>query len=95
MGKPKYDITGRRFSRLVAVKYIDGRWQCKCDCGNTVYVAYNNLITGNTKSCGCLNNELIHRKRRNSDDLSGRTYGSLVVLEYVDSDKRGTRWRCK
>jgi len=29
-------------------------YKCKCDCGNIVYVPSNSLITGNTKSCGCL-----------------------------------------
>lgn len=29
-------------------------WKCKCDCGNLVEVASNSLISGGTKSCGCL-----------------------------------------
>lgn len=96
MGKPRNDITGIRFGRLVAVKYLGGgKWLCKCDCGNTANVPYNHLNTGNTKSCGCLNNEIIHRKRRNSSNLTGRTFGTLEVLEYVDSDSNGTRWRCR
>ena len=28
--------------------------RCKCDCGSEVLVAYTSLITGNTKSCGCI-----------------------------------------
>lgn len=36
-------------------------WKCKCDCGNPdyVYVASNNLRSGHTKSCGCLQKEQI------------------------------------
>jgi hypothetical protein len=48
-----------------------------------------------TKSCGCLNLENIHKKRRNSADLTGRRYGYLEVLRYVDSDRNGTLWECK
>lgn len=29
-------------------------WNCKCDCGNPTVVRAANLVTGVTKSCGCL-----------------------------------------
>ena len=62
-----YDTTsllGKRFGRLVAIKYdhIDkngkGHWLCQCDCGNIVVVAKGHLVTGSTKSCGCLRKDL-------------------------------------
>lgn len=28
-------------------------WLCVCDCGKTTTVQANNLLSGNTKSCGC------------------------------------------
>ena len=56
-------LEGRRFSRLVVVKeaerfskYVRG-WECKCDCGTIVIVRQGNLISGNNKSCGCLDME--------------------------------------
>ena len=33
-------------------------WLCECICGNRVTVGANNLMRGNTKSCGCLESEL-------------------------------------
>lgn len=59
-GKYKFnDLTNNIFGKLTALKVI-GRdknrrlvWLCKCECGNTVYVNSNSLLTGNTKSCGC------------------------------------------
>ena len=30
------------------------RWLCQCECGNQIIVEGNKLLTGNTKSCGCL-----------------------------------------
>ena len=57
------DIAGKRFGRLVAIEPTRERqcgrvvWKCKCDCGNTSYVTSLNLLSGNTKSCGCLNKE--------------------------------------
>lgn len=94
MPKTYNDITGMRFGRLTALKYLgNSKWQCKCDCGNITTVPYNALKSGNTKSCGCLNNELIHRKRRNSTDLTGQVFGVIKVLEYAGSDKNGTNWK--
>lgn len=28
-------------------------------------------------------------------DMTGKTFGKLTVLRFVDSDKRGARWLCK
>lgn len=60
--KPR-NHAGRRFGRLVAVE-MAGRtpqrsvlWACTCDCGNHCAVSADNLLTGNTRSCGCLADE--------------------------------------
>ena len=38
----------------------EGLWyRCRCQCGNTVGVRRNSLVSGNTKSCGCLRREFI------------------------------------
>lgn len=52
------DITGQRFSRLIAIKYIgQSKWLCKCDCGNQKIIDGRKLRKGETKSCGCLSLE--------------------------------------
>lgn len=54
------DLVGRRFGMLVANRLIGvtkGRhaiWQCVCDCGGSSAVVRPQLVTGRTKSCGCL-----------------------------------------
>lgn len=54
------DITGIRFGRLVALESTDERfnsgmvWKCRCDCGNTHFVALCVLTSGHAQSCGCL-----------------------------------------
>lgn len=54
------DLAGQRFGRLVARKPTDGRthgavvWLCDCDCGKPFHANSNALLTGNTRSCGCL-----------------------------------------
>lgn len=60
----KIDITGKRFSRLTAVRPTKRRdakgsviWECRCDCGSKVYYSVNYLNRKGARSCGCLYRE--------------------------------------
>ena len=58
------DKTNLRFGRLVILKRNgcyrhEALWECRCDCGNTCIVRYCALTSGNTRSCGCLHQELL------------------------------------
>lgn len=53
------DLTGRTYGLLTVIQQ-NGRnntnsfqWLCQCNCGNQKTIAGNNLVSGNTKSCGC------------------------------------------
>lgn len=69
MGK-LIDLTGQRFGRLTVIKQAGmlknrwATWLCKCDCGNEAVIQSYNLRSGHTKSCGCLNIELIRKRSR-------------------------------
>lgn len=63
-GRGIADITNQRFGRLTALYPTKERnqnlsvcWSCRCDCGKTVIVSENALVSGNCKSCGCLKRE--------------------------------------
>lgn len=64
------DHTGERFGMLTVIKRIGTNkhrkavWRCKCDCGKKVNVSSVDLVTGNTKSCGCLGNSFAKRNLR-------------------------------
>ena len=69
MGRPKHEIAGQRFGRLIALEYIpsqqykpngkkkDGKWKCLCDCGMTTMAYASDLVSGRKQSCGCLHDE--------------------------------------
>ncbi len=64
-GRKAYDLTGRRFGRLVVIERSDwpetssaAYWRARCDCGNEVVVRSTSLLAGTTKSCGCLRSEV-------------------------------------
>lgn len=55
------DLTGMKFGRLTVIERAENRnnrvhWNCICECGNTCSVMSKHLISGHTRSCGCLNN---------------------------------------
>ena len=58
------DLLGMVFGRLTVIRKMEERrngcvmWECQCACGNIVPVRGASLLQGNTKSCGCYNEEL-------------------------------------
>ena len=77
------DLTGQTFHRVTVLGFAgyDRRtrsplWLCRCRCG-TQFVAYGrNLVSGNTKSCGCLRREVLaarNRARRRKTDAADST----------------------
>lgn len=57
MPRKPIDLHGATFGRLTVQSRSDSRWNCLCTCGRTVSVYGNNLRSGRTRSCGCLNLE--------------------------------------
>jgi len=59
------DITGQRFSRLVAVNHLSGSvWQFRCDCGSLHKANFSNVRNGHTKSCGCFKLAVLDARSR-------------------------------
>lgn len=61
IGANATNLLNLRFGKLVVIADLyassnDHRhlWKCKCDCGNTCEVESKALLSGATKSCGCL-----------------------------------------
>lgn len=83
MVKTRKDLTGLKFGKLLVIKQADdliqpngqhkARWLCECECGNNAIIVGYNLTSGLTKSCGCLHNEQLgkRKKKYNDYDLTG------------------------
>lgn len=63
MSNTRSELTGLKFGYLTIIKYspkrtkggdLVGRWECKCDCGNTTFGYTSSLKRGKKLSCGCL-----------------------------------------
>jgi len=78
-GKKPMNLAGQRFGRLIAVsRGSDGRWLCRCDCGQSVARLVNKLRTGETRSCGCLRREVTAAK-----NVASTTHGDSHSAEYM------------
>ena len=63
------DLTGRKFGRLTALRRngtirSKAAWLCRCDCGNEVTVPSASLMSGNTRSCGCIHSEQLAARNK-------------------------------
>lgn len=76
------DLTGKRFGRLVVIrregykrrgKVNKVAWLCECDCGTRKVIVGEDLRTGITKGCGCLEskNRLELRERSKTHGMTG------------------------
>ena len=75
-------------------KYGSSKWLCKCSCGVKRIVGSPRLIAGLSKSCSCLQKEIV--SKRSLKDLTGKKFNRFLVLrrEGYDSSKHIT-WLCK
>lgn len=95
------DLTGEKFGKLEALRKVNphitsgGRyitmWECRCGCGNIAIVSSQKLRNGHTTSCGC--NKQSNKGGRFSD-LTGRKFGRLTVLKYLDLHERTDKRKC-
>jgi hypothetical protein len=77
------NIVGKKFYKLFVVsdsgyrtKSRAVRWECLCDCGNTVLVDGTTLVALKQKSCGCASKDVIHPIKHGHSKKSGasKTY---------------------
>ena len=95
-GLPRESLVGNKYGYLTVVdidfdrSHNQAHWICRCDCGNVVTVRGSSLKSGHTRSCGCIGN------RREVDDLRGKRFGRLVVIEFDHIDKyHSSQWLCR
>lgn len=92
-----YNLTNQHFGKLT-VLYLTNKkdnsghkiWHCKCECGNECDISYDNLKSGNTKSCGCLKSE-------SKIDLTNQKFGKLTALYPTDikfGKDKSVVWHC-
>jgi hypothetical protein len=109
------DLTGQKFGRLTILRRVENRGktkskpcgyicflcECDCGCGNTRVVSKGNLLHGGTKSCGCLQKELLSERMKGKPstrraNLIGQKKGMLTVVAFngINTSEKAS-WVCK
>lgn len=99
----KQNLIGQKFNRLTVIEEAPTRnkktfWLCQCDCGNILEVRADQLKSGNTKSCGCLNTETRSKLGKSRiQDISGQKFGKLTAIKRLQTRQNknlGYDWEC-
>lgn len=87
------EIIGKKFNRLTIIERVDDyvspkgkhlpRYKCLCDCGNMTIVNPYNVLSGATKSCGCLNSEIIIRRNKSCKKFNDFEVHCDYVIMYT------------
>lgn len=72
-------------------------YYCKCDCGNYCITGKDGIVSGSSKSCGCLRSDLLkeQHQRNRKENMIGKQFGQVQVLAfdsfYQDPDNPRTK----
>lgn len=79
------ELSGSKFGRLTALNPTDNRsykgsvmWHCRCQCGNELEVAADDLLNGHYVSCGC------KQKERQKQIYKTLHHVGNTCLEYLE-----------
>jgi hypothetical protein len=84
-------LVGQRFGRLLVIDRKRNKekrttfYLCECDCGDTKWVSNSNLRS-NTRSCRCLQKELVSKRSRKED-------GYAIITAFINYYKRNAKVR--
>lgn len=83
------DLTGRVFGRLTVIRRLteeegarrgQPKWLCQCECGRQTHSASGKLLSGKTKSCGCLGLENATKAKIKHGDALFRKHERLYQI---------------
>ena len=91
------ELVGNKFGLLtiLASKYCDDRAStyvyCQCECGNEVNILRSSLLSGLTRSCGCLQRE---KCSTNDLDIVGKKFNKLTVISFAFTQNHRKFYNC-
>lgn len=97
----KTNLQGKKFGKLTVVSFshIHGShayWNCVCDCGKPRVVCGSAMMTGKTKSCGCIGREVSRKRMSTKNGYSKtRVYRIFIGMKlrcYKKTDKDYPRY---
>jgi hypothetical protein len=93
------NLKGQKFNRLLVVDIYDKnksgsyRYICKCDCGKETIVQSSKLKIGWTKSCGCLQKEIVSAKGTKHKLCNHKLYGVFNSMKERCYNEKNIRFK--
>jgi hypothetical protein len=86
------NLTGQVFGRWTVLGYDGIRnggalWLCQCVCGNRKIVMSSSLVTGGSKSCGCLAAELAELAANSPSEKEIQERAAEIRKGWIKLDK--------
>jgi hypothetical protein len=100
MGKV-LNLSGKIYGRLTVISRTENRgkrqyvaWDCLCSCGKNHVTTTAKLVKGATRSCGCLQRDLISNLTRKHSDTKSKEYNSWshIKSRCTNPNNAGYKW---
>lgn len=96
------DISGIKKNMLTVKRMADFRsqndeilWECICDCGKPKYTTRDKLMSGHTKSCGCLKDLSLEKHPNWKGGVSAVSkYLRRNIDEWIQVSLKATNYKC-
>lgn len=92
------DLTGQVFGRWIVLNrnpQLHNEWICECSCDDHTIssIKTHSLINGETKSCGCLNKELMRKRQFKHGMTNTHLYGTWGKIKHSNNGCICDEWR--
>lgn len=93
------NAVGNKYGRLTILEILPSsgatKVRCICDCGNEYIGCQTDIVSGHTKSCGCLHKEVT--SQANTKDWTGciSKYGIEFLYQDCMNEKGQWLWKCR
>ncbi len=91
---PAKNLEGKIFKYLTVTKVLGTSisnkclvWECVCQCGAIIEALSVNLLSGNTKSCGCFQKEIISNLRKGNPPAGQLAKGEAAAKHIYNTYK--------
>ena len=69
-------IIGLKFNKLTIISEENKNCTCLCDCDNNTITNRYRILSGHTKSCGCLQKEMMRKRNNKNKGIQITKYGA-------------------
>lgn len=93
------NFVGNKYGKLTILEILPSsgatKVKCMCDCGNEYIGCQADIVSGHTKSCGCLHKEVISKTNTKYWTGNISEYGIEFLYQDCMNDNGQWLWKCR